>query len=149
VLNRFVMIAGILTISSGVGLAAGRQPRPTQQSPTTTPTHTSAERKVNLEGCVFRNRAMSAALPTSRSKGSGDDYIVADTKAISASPGLTVSDGKVFRLDQVDQDKLRELIGRRALVSGRVDDKSEPAVLQVISIIETVGSCPAAPTPHS
>jgi hypothetical protein len=48
---------------------------------------------------------------------------------------------------RVDQDRLRELIGKRASVSARLDDADPLPQLQLISLVETVGSCPVRPTP--
>ena len=57
-------------------------------------------------------------------------------------------DGRVFKLDDVAQDRLRDFTGKRVGVNGRVDTKPEPAVLRALSVWETVGSCPKVPTPQ-
>ena len=103
------------------------------------------EKKVNLEGCVFPNRALSSPDPVVVPADSREDFVVTDTKVISASPGVKNVDGQKFKLIGVQHDRLRELNGKRVGVSARLEDKPGMGQLNVISILETVGSCPATP----
>jgi len=103
------------------------------------------EKKVNLEGCVFPNRALSSPDPVVAPADSREDFVVTDTKAISASPGVKNVDGQQFKLIGVAQERLRDLSGKRVGVSARVEEKPGMSELNVISILEAVGSCPATP----
>ena len=146
-LNRLARIIGSIVICSSVALNASAQSPGTAQSSTA---QTSAtEKKLHVAGCVFPKKALTASAPVAVYPGSVDDYILSDTKVISASPGLTSADNRIFTLMQVDQERLRSLIGKRVSVSARVSDTDQLPQLQVISLIETVGSCPIRPTSSS
>ena len=147
-----VALIGAVALSVLVGFRADahRGAPPAGQESTAPPITTVTEKKVNLEGCVFPKRALSSAPVTgpAGSAGNVDDYVVTDTHVISASTGLPALEGRVFTVKGVEQEKLRELIGKRVDVSARVDDKPSAPELQVISLIETVGLCPVVPSPQ-
>lgn len=107
----------------------------------------ATDKKVNVEACAFPKRALSSKTAVTASAGSPEDYVVTDTHVISASDGLPALEGRVFAVKGVEQEKLRGLIGKRVQVSARIDDKPSMPELDVISMIETVGSCPEVPTP--
>ena len=144
-LNRFA-IAGTVAFSLSVAVAANAQRSvASAPQPSTSPQTSDAERKVHLEGCVFPKRALQTTAPIIVPQGSNEDYILSDPKVISASPGVTVPDGKIFKLDRVASETLRALIGQRVGVTARVDEKPGLSELQVIGIREISGGCPVAP----
>lgn len=109
------------------------------------PQESANDKKVNVEGCLFPNRALSSPDPVVVPADSREDFVVTDAKVISASPGIKNVDGQKFKLSGVEQDRLRELNGKRVGVSARLEDKPGMGQLNVISILETAGSCPATP----
>ncbi|HKT79434.1 MAG TPA: hypothetical protein VJP86_04400 [Vicinamibacterales bacterium] len=140
-----VATAVAVSFSFGIIVNAARLPQQTQTSSAAAATDNN---KLNIEGCVFPKRALNAKEPVAASSSGTEDYILSDTKIVSASPGLENLDGRVFKLDDVAQDRLRDFTGKRVGVNGRVDTKPEPAVLRALSVWETVGSCPKVPTPQ-
>lgn len=143
-LKRLLVASATIITSLNLGLAA--------QAPATTKSEgqsegsPAAEHKLHIEGCVFPKRALTSAQPVTVYAGSSEEYVVTDTKVISASPG--VNGDRNFIVQDVPQERLRQLIGQRVGVTGRVQEKSDVPQLQVISMIETVGSCPRIPTPR-
>jgi len=146
-----LMGAVAFSVLVGVRVDAQRGAPPGGQESTAAPPNAANDKKVNLDGCVFPKRALSSKEPVTVPAGSAgtvDDYVVTETHVISASTGLPALEGRVFTVKGVEPEKLRDLIGKRAQVSARVDDKPSMPELQVISVIETVGSCPAVPSPQ-
>jgi hypothetical protein len=145
------MGAVAFSVLVGVRVDAQRGAPPGGQEGTAAAATAANDKKVNLEGCVFPKRALSSKEPVTvpaGSPGNAEDYVVTDTRVISASTGLPALESRVFTVKGVDPEKLRDLIGKRAQVSARVDDKPSMPELQVISLVETVGSCPAVPSPQ-
>ena len=138
-------VLGVIALSSAV-VAAGQEHG---KSTTAQPSSTS-DRKVHVQGCVFPKRALTSPTPVIVPAGAVEDYVLTDLSVISASEGLTVPKDTVFQLDQVDQNQLRQYIGKSVGVVGRVDDKPGASQLHVISIRETMGTaCPVVPAPKS
>jgi hypothetical protein len=148
VINQRMALIGAVAFSCVVGIRAdaqrGASPAGQEGTP---PANAVNEKKVSLEGCVFPKRALSSKEPVTVPAGSVEEYVVTDTHVISASTGLPALEGRVFTAKGVEQEPLRGLIGKRVLVSARVDDKPPMPELQVISMVENVGSCPVVPTP--
>jgi hypothetical protein len=147
-INQRVALIGAVAFSCLVGFRvdAQRGAPPAGQEGTAT-ANAANEKKANLEACVFPKRALSSTTVVTVPEGSVEDYVVTDTHVISVSPGLPALEGRVFKVTGGDPAKLRGLIGKRVQLSARVDDKPSMPELQVISMIESVGSCPVVPTP--
>ena len=140
-----VVTAAAIALSFGVVSASPdrtNQAQPGQSAAT----ESASENKLNIEGCVFPKRALASKEPVAALPTGTEDYVLTDTTVISSSPGLEKVGGRVFKLDGVGADRLRDLTGKRAGVNGRADLKPDPPALQVISILETVGLCPPVPT---
>jgi hypothetical protein len=137
-LKKF-LIVWALAAGFSVGLGAGAQQKPaTQAAPT--------GKMVHYEGCVYPKRQLSAAKPIMVLRGSVEDYVLTGTRDVLAT-GTTEGGGggPIYKLEEVPQDRLRELIGKRVGVTGHINEKPEPR-MQVISIREVVGACmPPAP----
>jgi hypothetical protein len=147
-IKQRMALVGAVAFSCVVGFRADAQRGTSPPGAEGTSQSTAVnEKKMNVEGCVFPKRALSSKDPVIVPAGAVEDYVVTDTRVISASTGVPALEGRVFAVKGAEQDKLRELIGKRAQVSARVDDKPATPELQVISIVETVGSCPAVPSP--
>ena len=147
-INQRVALIGAVAVSVLVGFRAdaqrGAQPAGQEGAASSTPVN---EKKVSLEGCVFPKRALSSKEPVTVPAGSVEEYVVTNANVIAVTPGLAALEGRVLKVNGVEQAELRALVGKRALVSARVDDKPSMPDLQVISIVESVGSCPVVPTP--
>jgi hypothetical protein len=90
---------------------------------------------------------MSSSKPVVVPYGSVEDYVLTDIKPVAIANGVGDPTGRVFSLQQVDQDRLRQLNGKRVGVTGRIEDKPDLPKLDAVSIVEITGSCPATPTP--
>jgi hypothetical protein len=149
-ITQRVALIGAVAFSCIVGFRAEAQRgAPPAGQEGTAPATAVSEKKVNLEGCVFPKRALSSTERVTVPDGSVEDYVVTNTHVIAVSPGLPELEGRVFKVNGVEQAELRELIGKRAGVSAHVDDKPSMPELAVISMRETVGPCPVVPTPSS
>ena len=144
--RSFISCAAAVLLS--VGLGAKAQQNPAEEPQKTTQVSTAGT-IVHLEGCVFPKRAMSTMKPVIAPVGS-EDYVLTHTKVVAGTGGAaTESDGSAFKLEQVSQERLRALIGKRVGVTGRIGDEPELPEFQVISIREISGSCPSTPVPRS
>jgi hypothetical protein len=134
-------ISGAVAAALAVGLLADARQSSTQEPQTAAEAQLStAGPSLHLEGCVFPERALSATGSIVVPAGRAEDYVLTETKVLAGSDGAT--EGGIFRLEQVPQDRLRALIGKRVGVTGRIEDESTPPVFRVTSIREIVGTCP-------
>lgn len=151
---------------------AQTEPRATAQGPTTT-----------LVGCVYRERDVPGRSPNIAERaGILEDYILADAKmsgqdATTPSPestpgaaGTAGTAASMYKLEHVDDERLRAMVGKRVEVTGRIDakpgdsrgqptgapgteqpdkspgpDQIELPELEVTSIREVAGTCPPTP----
>lgn len=195
-LNRtFVTCALVAVTTSGVLLTAqtpsGNAPpapaAPTAQPPAR-PTATPAPDA--FVGCVYHEKDLQDRAPEPAERaGLGEQYVLAEVPSspIAAArpssrgdaPGTTPTpigtsgaSAGIYRLQLVDGDKLKALVGRRVEVIGRVatasgahvdastarpgtpadrilgSEKAPIAELDVTAIREVAGTCPPAPDPR-
>jgi hypothetical protein len=116
--TKALLVSAVLAIAAGLATAAHAQDQKQTQ-----------DRKINVEGCVR--------------PGPGGSYVLTDLKVIAASPGVDDSADRTYTLAQVDPARLGALSGKRAGVSARVAGTDQAPRLDVISIVEAVGTCPA------
>ncbi len=140
-LNRLLVITGTFVT---LGLAAGAS---AQSSSAAT---ANAAKKINLEGCLYPQQAMTmgsaGTASMAKSTGKMEQYVVTDPMVISASEGVSASPKQVFKVERVDQARLRELSGKRVQVLANVPASDQ---LQVLSIVQAEGSCPDTPNAGS
>jgi len=149
-----------------------RQTQPPTQNPSTT---TVAQTTATLVGCLYRENQVPGRTPTVVERaGVLEDYILADaTMPAPARPGTpsgavgtsgTVpSTGNMYKVENIPDERLKALVGKRVEVSGRIDpedaglgggptpdrgpspDKVNLPEFEAASIRELSGTCPAAP----
>ena len=149
-------IVGTVVVLSALNVVVEAQQREIakpQAPATTTATpkssgETSQSTNANLEGCVFPKRALTEKRQVTLAADSVEDFVLTNTHVIAVPAGTQVAENSVFKLDQVEQPRLRQLIGLGVRVNGKIEKGPDLRVLRVTSIIETVGSCPAVPTPQ-
>ena len=122
------LVTGVFAGVMSIGLMA-EAPRSESSSDATSP-------NVHLEGCVYFEETMSTTRPTASTTGDPHRYIVADIKVLAGE----TDDGQLIKLDDAG-DRVREFIGKRVGVTGRIDDTTEMPQLRVTSIREIVGGC--------
>jgi hypothetical protein len=186
-LNRY-FIAGALAAGLAGVASAQQPPSPTSPAPQA-PAATRAAQKpaTTIVGCVYHEKDVPGRAPNLAEKvGVLEDYILAEVPSTPAAgkPGATDtkgtqtpgvagtsgSSGAMYKLELVDDDKLKALVGKRVEVVGRIDaeagdarapapatptsptdkalgrDRVDLAEFEVASIKEVPGTCPATPT---
>lgn len=167
-LKKYALAATIAAAATSAALAA--QTTPAQQSGTQATTV--------LTGCVYNEKDVPGRAPNVAERaGIAEDYILAEVKPATSpdrpagTSGTTASSAAMFKLEHVDDSKLKALVGKRVEVSGRIDaeagDAKRPAAtapktsdtdkaigrdrvdlpeFEITSIKEVSGTCPAKPS---
>jgi hypothetical protein len=128
-----------------------------------------------LVGCLYRESQVPGRTPNAIERaGVLEDYILADA-AMPAPPrpgapsgavgtsGTTPSTGKMYKVENIADDRLKALVGKRVEVSGRIDpedgglggaatrdrgpgpDELNLPEFEASSIREVSGTCPSTP----
>lgn len=183
-------------VCAGSIMAAQQQPTPApqqrpEQPPVTTPADPTAaqgeQAVTTLVGCLYRERDVPGRQPNVAERaGILEDYILAD--ASPQGPAGTVRQGepetaeprgtpgpagqqiagKMYKVEHADDEQLRDLVGKRVEVTGRIDaeagdvrgggvqatpqpdetpgpDQIELPEFEAQSIRAVAGNCPAVP----
>ena len=186
-LRQHVLIGALAAVCTAAAVGAqspqdaGQQQRPAQpQSEQPTQTDTGKGATTTLTGCVYRERDVPGRTPNVAEKaGVLEDYILADVKmsgsqsATGSTPGATGTTGTartMYKLEQIEDERLQKVVGKRVEVTGRIDaeagdkraatpgaaatapdrsvgpDQVELPEFEVTSMREVSGSCPAKPS---
>ena len=176
--RQYVIPTAFAVALAGAGVSAQQtQQPPTQQPPAQT--QTQAESRT-LEGCVYREADIPGRSPNVAERaGMGEDYILVasataaaagtvGTSGTTGAAGAAAAAPKVFKLEHEDDDKLKEMVGKRVTVTGKSDadagdrtatgapardtnpmspDQIELPEFEVTTITEAAGGtpCPAKP----
>jgi hypothetical protein len=173
------LIAGttLALLSSAALTAQAPREAPPPQSPgasVTTP------QPMTLMGCLYREDQVPGRKPNVAERaGVLEDYILADASIPGPQPkpgskpeGITGNvprQGNMFKVENVPDEKLKALVGKRVEVNGRIDPEGFPATnrpgaaapdrglgpdqinlpeFEATSIREISGTCPSAPAPR-
>jgi hypothetical protein len=134
-----------------------------------------------LTGCVYKEADVPGRTPNVAEKaGVMEDYILVTSSSSGAATGTTgttppatagttgaaSAEGKAYKLEQIADDRLKAVVGKRVEVTGRVDadagratgttgakpdtnpgspDDIELPEFEVTSLKEVEGTCPATP----
>jgi hypothetical protein len=187
-MNRLWMsgvAAAIAMTFATVGAQTPQNP-PQTQPPTTQPPQTQPPSSATmqtaatttLQGCVYEEKDIPGRTPNVAEKaGVMEDYILVTSENPSATAGTTGTNpptaapatgtmsmaGKAFKLEQIADERLKAVVGKRVEVTGRVDaeakaatgvkpdqnpgspDKIELPEFEVTALKEVEGTCPATP----
>ena len=173
-LNRMIVLALLGALAAP--LAAGQEPAqsrtPSQAAVTVKPT-------VTLTGCLYREEQVPGRTPNIAERaGILEDYILADATmpdtqqtagaqgAATGTSGVTPATGSWYKVENIPDNRLKTLLGKRVAVTGRIDPEGRgrlgvgggirpdrglgPDVLslpeiEASSIREVSGTCPAKP----
>ncbi|RPI56152.1 MAG: hypothetical protein EHM55_05810 [Acidobacteria bacterium] len=173
-------IALSLAAIVGSGLLISAQappPSPQQQRPPNPSTPAAQQAATTIVGCVYQEKDVPGRSPNLAEKaGILEDYILAEIKqAPAATPGAAgtagaAQFGSMYKLELIDDSKLKGVVGKRVEVTGRIDrepgdsaarpaetpaptqadkavgrDRVDLAEFEVVSIKEVSGACPASP----
>ena len=183
------VMTGTLAFVCATGALAAQTPAPKPQQPATpnaptapAPTAGAQQTSMTLVGCLYRENQIPGRTPNVAERaGILEDFILADASTGAANPaarpGVTEGatgtagskmTGKMYKVEDIADEKLKALVGKRVEVMGRIDpeggsrasaagaptpDKgpgpdaiSLPEV-KAASIREVPGTCPASPAP--
>jgi hypothetical protein len=179
VFKNYLLTASLAVVASST--LVGAQAGATQQPPSRPAESQAAPQAATttLTGCVYKEADVPGRAPNVAERaGILEDYILADATPVSSAaasagtPGATGTSGvarKLYKLEFVDDDRLKALVGKRVEVVGRIDaeagdarsaagapkpsdaekvigrDRIDIAELEVTSIKEVSGTCPAKP----
>jgi hypothetical protein len=193
VVNKYIVTGALVALTgSGVMISAQAPATPSQGSPSSQAPKAAASdagATTTLVGCVYQEKDVPGRAPNVAERaGILEDYILAEmpsspaagrtadsstSRAPGAPPAAVGTSGKatsMYKLEFVDDSKLKSLVGKRVEVVGRIDaesgdkatpapgttttttdkvlgrDKVDLAEFEVSSIKEVAGSCPTAPT---
>lgn len=190
--NKYIVTGALVALTgSGVMLSAQAQTQapgaPAPQAPKATVSEKTAT--TTVVGCVYREKDVPGRAPNAAERaGILEDYILAEmssspvgsgrapdstaSNAPGAPPtavGTSGAASAMYKLEFVDDDKLKTMVGKRVEVTGRIDvdsgdqavpapgtksstvdkvigrDKVELSEFEVASIKEVAGSCPTSP----
>jgi len=171
--KKYILAGGFAVIFAGaVASAQSTPPQPPQAQPPAAMDHSAT---TTVEGCVYREQDIPGRTPNVAERaGVLEDYIlVASANTAGGTVGTSgtavtsaTAAPKMFKLEHVDDEKLKALVGKRVKVVGKADvekgdtkaptaappadrsmgpDKIELPEFEVSSIVETTGTCPAKP----
>lgn len=164
VLKKSLIAGSIAALCASVGVGAQSSTDP-QQNPTQAqqPTTQAPGETKTLVGCVYRESDIPG-----RKAGVMEDFILADATEVPPSgqtgaTGTAGVAGKMYKLEQIADERLREMVGKRVEVTGRMSaarptgttgapetqpEKIELPEFDVTSIREVEGTCPPKPSPR-
>jgi hypothetical protein len=168
------LLAAVAAPIFAVALAAPNAAAQAQTSPQSTTPRDSAAQATSqgsgstMVGCLYREDQVPGRSPNVAERaGVLEDYILvgagpaADGRQSSTSPsasGASTASGRMFKVEGIDDDRLKAMVGKRVEVSGRVDpdvegrrdqspgpDQINLPEFEAQSIREVSGECPATP----
>lgn len=165
-------LTAVVAPAFAIALAA---PFAAAQAPQTTPSQTSQpgdsaaqpqqRAGTTLVGCLYKEDQVAGRSPNVAERaGILEDYILVGASPASASErssatgAATTASANTFKVEGIDDDRLKGLVGKRVEVSGRIDadvegrkdeslgpDKINLPEFEAQSIKEVSGECPATP----
>ena len=190
--NKYIVTGALVALTgSGVMLSAQAPTQapgaPAPQAPKATVSERTAT--TTVVGCVYREKDVPGRAPNVAERaGILEDYILAETSsspigsgrapdstasnapgAPPAAVGTSGAASAMYKLEFVDDEKLKSMVGKRVEVVGRIDvgagdqtapapgattttadkvigrDKVNLAEFEVASIKEVAGTCPTSP----
>ena len=171
-------IAAILSILVTTLTLSAQVPAPapgpnTPARPTTSGVGAQTVAKLTLVGCLYHEKSVPGRTPNVAEKaGVREDYILAGaTMPADAAKNTTLATGNMYEVDDISEDKLRPLVGKRVEVTGKIDPVGNDALVRApggptpdkglgpdtinlpefdaSSIKEVTGTCPATPPARS
>ena len=165
--------AAVMAMSiASVGAQTPQTPPPSQTPP---PASMQQSATTTLTGCVYNEADVPGRTPNVAERaGVLEDYILVTTAAsgtagtsgttppATGAAAMASAVGKAFKLEQIADERLKAVVGKRVEVTGRVDteagttgakpdknpgspDSIELPEFEVTSLKEVEGTCPAKP----
>ena len=156
-LTRNIVAATVAAVGMTLSLAA-QVPAPapgpsTPARPTTSGVGAQTVANLTLVGCLYPEKSVAGRTPNVAEKaGAREDYILADASLpADLDKNATLTTGNMYEIDDIAEEKLRPLVGKRVQLTGRLDsDESGPVPeFDASTIKEVAGTCPATPPARS
>ena len=184
-MKRLWMSGAAAVMAMSIASLGAQTPQtPPPQTPQTQPPTSGAMQDTattTLTGCVYKEADVPGRTPNVAEKaGVLEDYILVTSApspsatagttgttppATAGTAGMASQAGKAFKLEQIADERLKAVVGKRVEVTGRVDkggsatgtsgvkpdtnpgspDAIELPEFEVTSLKEVEGSCPATP----
>jgi hypothetical protein len=151
--NRHITVATLVLFSTAVLAAAQTPDQPQTPAPTASqqnPTSVTTTVTTTLVGCLYREDEIPGRTPNVTERaGILEDYILADaaTKIDRAEPGATSgtsgtvpASGRMYKIENIPDERLKALLRKKVEVTGRIDPQRAQAPGRP-------GSATGAPTP--
>jgi hypothetical protein len=179
-MNRAIVLAALaVLLAAPLGAAAP----PQQEQPKTQPqTTTTVKPTTTLTGCLYREDQVPGRKPNVAERaGILEDYILTETQvtdpqqqpkptagAPTGTAGTVPSTGTIYKVENIPDERLKALAGKRVEVMGRIDPEGRAQLgvgggprpdrgpgpdavslpeIEASSIREVTGKCPATPSP--
>jgi hypothetical protein len=185
VIRNYIHASAVAVLCSGAlaAQAGASQAQPPQPQPTAQPSAAASQPSTTLTGCVYREQDVPGRAPNPAERaGVLEDYILAEVMSSqpqstpsAGTPGATGTSGTakagaMYKLELIDDEKLKAVVGKRVEVTGRIDaeagdkaptaatppttptdraigrDRIDLAEFEVTSMREVPGTCPAKPS---
>jgi hypothetical protein len=91
--------------------------------PTTSAVSAQTLTNITLVACLYREESVPGRTPNAAEKaGVLEDYILADASMpADATKNTTLATGNMYKVENIPDEKLRSLVGKRVEVSGKID----------------------------
>lgn len=178
-MNRLWMSGAAAVMAMSIASVGAQTPQTPQTQPPAQPPQAqepaqqpavTAEQNTTVQGCVYEEKDVPGRTPNVAERaGVLEDYILvvaapAEGATAGTSGSMASVSGKAFKLEHAADERLKEVVGKRVEVTGRVDakevagtsgvkpdtnpgspDKIELPEFEVSSIKVVEGTCPATP----
>ena len=116
------MLGASLTLSVHALSAQAPAPSPTTPArPTTSVVGAQTVTNITLVGCLYQEKSVPGRTPNAAEKaGVLEDYILADASMpADATRNTTLATGNMYKVENIADEKLRALVGKRVEVAGQ------------------------------
>jgi hypothetical protein len=178
--TRITVLTLTLFATASISAAQAPQGAGLRQTPPSTPPAVTVQPTVTLVGCLYREDQVPGRKPNVAERaGILEDYILAgasaqstqaqpgaNTPAPTGTSGTALTTGNMYKVENIPDDRLKALVGKRVEVTGRIDPEGSPTIpagpgpdrglgpdrinlpeFEASSIREMSGTCPATPAP--
>ena len=161
-----LILTAALAAAATTAVAAQQPQQPQQPAPSAPAAAATVRPTMTLTGCLYREAQIPGRTPDPAERvGILEDYILTN----ATTPGGAPATGTMYKVERIDDERLKSLVGKRVEVTGRVDpegrdlarpqgtaggvtpdrglsqDKISLPEIEATAIKEVAGTC--APTP--
>ena len=110
--------ATVAAVTTAAAAQQAPQQQPQQPSPSAPAAAATVRPTMTLTGCLYREAQVPGRTPDPAERaGILEDYILAN----ATTPGGAPATGTMYKVERIDDERLKSLVGKRVEVTGRVD----------------------------